>query len=266
MTIGFIGTGNMGTAMIKGYLKGNPAAAESMAAYDSNQDKALTLGRETGIFICADAAELARRSDMIVLAVKPNIYDHVLSGLAEHFSPEKIVISMAAGISTGYIQEFFPYPVKVVRIMPNTPALVNEGMTAVCRNGNVSDREYEQVAELFRAIGKIEFIEEVLMDAAVGISGSSPAYVYMFIEALAEAGIVEGLSEKQSYRMAAQSVLGAAKMVIETGIHPNELRDMVCSPGGTTIEAVKALQRNGFRDNIFDAVRAAADKSRKMTR
>ncbi len=266
MRIGFIGTGNMGTAIIKGYLKKNPEVSGNLAAFDADTEKAAQLSRETGIRICADTVELAGCSDIIVLAVKPNTYEAVLGFLSGHFTPDKTVISMAAGISTGYIERFFDHPVKVVRIMPNTPALVNEGMTALCRNKLVSDEEFHQIAELFDSIGKTEAVSETLMDAVTGVSGSSPAYVYMFIEALAEAGIAQGLPERQSYKFAAQSVLGAAKMVLETGIHPNELRDMVCSPGGTTIEAVKALQGNGFREDIFEAVQAAVDKSRRMTK
>jgi pyrroline-5-carboxylate reductase len=173
---------------------------------------------------------------------------------------------MAAGISIAYIEGFLGAGRKIVRIMPNTPAMVGESMTAVSRNANLGPEEFEGVMGIFRTIGMAAEVDESLMDAVVGVSGSSPAYVYMFIDALAKGAARRGMDELSARIFAAQATLGAAKMVIETGIDPATLRQNVCSPGGTTIEAVETLQKNGFEDIVIKALDAAAEKSQKLSK
>lgn len=278
MKIGFIGTGNMGTAIIKGYLKANPGSCEDLFAYDKDQSKLKALISELGIQGCKNVGEVAKNSDLLILAVKPSGFKEAMEEIAPAIDNSTTVIaSIAAGISIHHIETLYAEeststveknsnPRKVVRIMPNTPALVGQGMSAICRNTWVTDSEFQQVMLVFEAIGKAEEVDEALMDCVVGVSGSSPAYVYLFIEALADGAVAQGMNRSQAYTFAAQSVLGAAEMVLSTGIHPGALKDMVCSPGGTTIEAVQALEKNGFRNAIMEAVQAASAKSKAMSK
>ena len=177
---------------------------------------------------------------------------------------KKLVVSIAAGISLDIIESFLGKDKRIIRVMPNTPALVGEGMAGLSPNELVSDEEAELVKKLFESFGKAEIVPEKLQDAVCGISGSSPAYVFMFIEAMADGAVAEGMPRAQAYKFAAQAVLGSAKMVLETGKHPGELKDAVCSPGGTTIEAVAALEQAGFRSAVIDAERICIDKSRSL--
>ncbi len=267
MKIGFIGTGNMGTALIKGYLAVHKEETNHLFAYDKDSEKLKALTEETGIVGCKSLEELMEHADAAVLAVKPGIFDNLLPEIGKLYHGHQILVSIAAGISISYIEKLVQKEsVKVVRVMPNTPAMVNEGMSALCRNNNISDEEFEAIAELFRSVGRAEIIEERLIDTVIGVSGSSPAYTYMYIEALIDAAVAGGMDRNQAVVFAGQSVLGAAKMVLETGIDPVTLRKNVCSPGGTTIEAVKVLQENGFHGNIVDAFQAAAEKSKIMTK
>lgn len=278
MNIGLIGIGNMGTAIIKGYLVANSGIEKDIYAYDKDGERLKTICKELGIHRCHDIVDATVRSDVLILALKPNVFPEALQEIAPAMDWEnKVIISIAAGISIGYIENLCkelsgykdkkkPFGCKVVRVMPNTPALVGQGMSALCRNRLVSDAEFKLILGIFASIGKAEEVDEKLMDCVTGVSGSSPAYVYLFIEALADGAVAQGMSRKQAYTFAAQSVLGSAEMVLKTGIHPGELKDMVCSPGGTTIDAVQALERNGFRNAIIEAVEVAADKSRAMTK
>ena len=266
MKIGFIGTGNMGSALIKGYVGQNNSNKNNVYAYDALAEKLEALAHEHGIHSCDSIQGIVENCDIIILAVKPDIYESVLEKMGPTIERRHILVSIAAGISISYIESFFKTPVKVVRTMPNTPALVNEGITALSRNINLLEDEFIKVKDIFSAVGKTEIIEEKLMDVIPGVSGSSPAYVYMFIEALADGAVLQGMPRNQAYQFAAQSVLGAAKMVLETSKHPGELKDMVCSPGGTTIEAVASLERNGMRNAIIEAVNICTDKSKKMNK
>ena len=207
---------------------------------------------------------LADTSDIIVLAVKPQVLPQVVEKIQPRIRPEQIVISIAAGISMKELTELMGEDKKIVRVMSNTPAMVGAAMTGVVLNDNVTNEEGRMVLDIFKALGRAELIDEYLMDAVVGISGSSPAYVYMFINALAEGAVREGMSKNQAYIFAAQAVLGSAKMVLESGMHPGELIDMVTSPGGTTIEAIGVLEHNAFSATVIDAVHAAAEKNRQM--
>lgn len=264
MKLGFIGTGNMGLAILRGYLAAGAGDREEIIAFDTDREKLIALKEQLGIQAADSEAAVVKAADMIVLAVKPNVYEAVLPLLKEAVTGEKVLISIAAGIRLAYIESFFGIPIKVIRAMPNTPALTGKGMSALCRNGQVTEGEFEEAMELFGKLGRVEPVTESLMDAVIGVSGSSPAYAYMFIEALADGAVEQGMPRKQAYTFAAQAVMGAAAMVLETGTHPGELKDMVCSPGGTTISAVAVLEEKGFRDAVMSAVRRAAEKSREM--
>jgi pyrroline-5-carboxylate reductase len=266
MNIGFLGTGNMGGAIINGYAKQAITNGDTLFAFDLNTEKVRALAEKIGLIPCATQEDLVTRSDVVILGLKPNIYDAVLPELAPFFTEGKLVVTMAAGISIGFIESYLGANTPIIRIMPNTPAMVNQGMTAVCRNAHVDDKTFQQVFQIFTAIGKAEEVPEELIHCVIGVSGSSPAYTYMYIDALANEAVKNGMSYKQAVIFAAQSVLGAATMVLETGESPEQLRINVCSPGGTTIEAVQVLQTNGFEENIGQAFRAAVTKSKEMTK
>lgn len=266
MKIGFIGVGNMGGSILKGYLVNKQMNPKDIYVCDTDGEKVLQLEKTLGINGCATIEDLTIKSDVIIVGVKPNGFEQVLPKIASVYKENKIIVSMAAGIDMSYIEKFFNNGVKVVRIMPNTAAMVNEAMVAVCRNNNVNDGEFEEVFKLFKAIGLAEEISEDLIHCVIGVSGSSPAYTYMYIDALAEAAVENGMAKKQAIVFAAQAVLGAAKMVLETGIDPVQLRINVCSPGGTTIEAVNTLKENGFEKIIKEGFQAAVDKSKLMVK
>jgi pyrroline-5-carboxylate reductase len=236
MNIGFIGVGNMGSAIAKGYLETQKNA--NISIFDTDKEKTQDLQR-AGCYVCEDIVDLVTRSDVIIIGVKPNNFEGVLPEIAKAYNSKKVVLSIAAGITIAFIEKFVGSDAKVVRTMPNTPALVGEAMTAICRNSNVTDEEMSAVREIFEKVGKVYEISEELVHCSIGVSGSSPAYTYMYIEALAKAAVDNGMDKEQALVCAAQSVLGAAKMVLETGIDPEQLRINVCSPGGTTIEAVQ---------------------------
>jgi pyrroline-5-carboxylate reductase len=266
MKIGFIGTGNMGGAIVKGYLASGGGVRDEISAYDQDGGKLSALAEETGIRMATSVENLVTDADVIILAVKPQNYDEILPVMADMIKGGQITVSMAAGISIGYMEKSLGPSSKIIRIMPNTPAMVGEGMTAVSKNNNVATQEFESVMAIFQTVGKAVAVDESLMDTVIGVSGSSPAYVYMFIDALSKGAALNGMDEEAALVFAAQSVLGAAKMVLETGISPKVLRENVCSPGGTTIEAVEALLRNGFQNNVLEAMQAAIEKSKVMTK
>jgi len=222
--------------------------------------------KQFGIKTTGDNKEVASNSNILFLAVKPHLYSAVINEIREYVKEDCIVITIAAGQTIENVEKDFGRQVKLVRTMPNTPALVGEGMTALCPNKMVSKDEVEEVIKIFNSFGKAEIIEEKLIDAFITVSGSSPAYVFMFIEAMADGAVLQGMPRDKAYNMAAQAVFGAAKMVIETGKHPGELKDMVCSPGGTTIEAVAELEEKGFRAAVISAMKRCADKSKEMSK
>jgi pyrroline-5-carboxylate reductase len=266
MKLSFIGTGNMGGAIIKGCLASSAFAPTDIAAYDKDAEKLTVFAQSTGILARRSISSAIVGADIIFLAVKPMHFDDVLTQLATLIKPEQTALSMGAGISIAYIESFLGAQAKIVRIMPNTPAMVGESMTAVSRNKNITDSAFEDIVKIFSAIGKAQAVDESFMDTVTGISGSSPAYAYMFIDALAKAGMANGMDADSAKLFAAQATLGAAKMVLETGIDPVQLRINVCSPGGTTIEAVQSLQTAGFEEIIARATQAAIEKSKAMTR
>ncbi len=263
-TIGFIGGGNMGRAIMTYLLKQEVYQPHQIMVYDSYTPVMDKLKESLHIKTTRLVNTLADSCDIIVLAVKPQVLPQVVEKIQPRIRPEQIVISIAAGISMKELTDLLGEDKKIVRVMSNTPAMVGAAMTGVVLNDNVTNEEGRMVLDIFKALGRAELIDEYLMDAVVGISGSSPAYVYMFINALAEGAVREGMSKNQAYIFAAQAVLGSAKMVLESGMHPGELIDMVTSPGGTTIEAIGVLEHNAFSATVIDAVHAAAEKNRQM--
>jgi pyrroline-5-carboxylate reductase len=265
MKIGFIGLGNMAKAIIGGILQQNQVDRGDIIGSDLSQEAELTVKEKYGICVFRDNKQVAVEADVLFLAVKPQMMGEVIREIRDSVKSAGIVVSIAAGKTLGFLQENFGRDdVKLVRCMPNTPALVGEGMTGVCGGANVTQEDMDIVLGLLQAFGKASVVPERLMDAVVGISGSAPAYVFMFIEALADEAVAAGMPRQQAYQFAAQAVLGSAKMVLETGKHPGELKDMVCSPGGTTIAAVKVLEEKGFRGVVMDAVEACIEKSKVL--
>lgn len=262
MKLGFIGAGNMAKAIIGGILGSGIVKREEILASDASQQARDTAGA-LGICVTADNLEAAK-CDTVFLAVKPQFYAAVIAQIAPVVTEKTLVVTIAPGWSLEKLAASFGKNVKIVRTMPNTPAMVCAGMTAVCKNEFVTEVELDYVCSLLKSFGKCEVIPERLIDAVIVASGSSPAYVYMFIEALGDGAVREGMPRDMAYRFAAQAVLGSAKMVLETGLHPGALKDMVCSPAGTTIEAVRVLEEKGFRSAVLEAMKACADKSREM--
>jgi pyrroline-5-carboxylate reductase len=262
--IGFIGSGNMASAMMGGLIRNQVISPEEILASAKTEATREKIRENLGVCIAENNSEVAKEANVLVLAVKPQFYGEVIEEIRPFVREEQIMITIAPGWSLEKIQELLGHPQKVVRTMPNTPALVGEGITAFCCSGEVSEKERESVQEILGAFGKAEEVAESLMDVVVSVSGSSPAYVFMMIEAMADAAVADGMPRKQAYTFAAQAVYGSAKMVLETGKHPGELKDMVCSPAGTTIEAVGVLEKKGFRSAIFECMRACVKKVRGL--
>lgn len=261
MKIGFIGLGNMASAMIGGILGAGICGAGDIIGSSKTTKTAAKIAEKYGITACTDNRETARCADVIVLAVKPVFFPEVIAEIRDIVDEDKLVISIAAGRSIDWIEREFGRTLRIVRCMPNTPAMVGEGCTCVCFKEDVSKEDEELVLKLMNSFGKASVLPERLMDAFIGVAGSSPAYVFILIEAMADAAVQAGMPRAQAYAFAAQAVLGSAKMVLETGKHPAELKDMVCSPGGTTIEAVKVLEEKGFRAAVMDAIEACVEKA-----
>ena len=264
MKIGFIGAGNMTQAIIKGILSSKITTPANI--YASNRSKPVLnkLEKEYGINVDTNNNNVAKICNILFLAVKPQFYVSVIKDISSFINNETVIVTIAPGHTLESLEKNFSKKVKIIRTMPNTPAMVCEGMTAVCSNSLVTDNELKYVCSLLNSFGKVETIPEYLMDTVVGVSGSSPAYVYMFIEALADGAVIEGMPRALAYQFAAQAVLGSAKMVLETGLHPGLLKDMVCSPGGTTIEAVRILESKGMRSSIIEAVTGCITKAKKL--
>ncbi len=262
MKVGFIGGGNMATAMIGGILDRNIVGADDIIVSTKTEKSRERVQQTYRVQTTLDNREVAQNCDILILAVKPKFYEEVIKDVRDLIRYEQIVVSIAPGKTLDWLEGTVGKPVKLVRCMPNTPALVGEGMTGVCKNQLLSEEEMKEVCTLLEGFGKVELVEESLMDVVVSVSGSSPAYVFLFIEAMADAAVADGMPRAQAYRMAAQSVLGSAKMVLETGKHPGELKDMVCSPGGTTIEAVRVLEEKGMRSAVIEAMKACTEKAK----
>lgn len=262
--IGFIGLGNMAAAMIGGMLQKGVARPENIIGSARTEATCRRVAEQYGIVTYASNGEVARQADILFLAVKPQFFPEVIGEIRGSVSPQTVIVSIAAGKTLEEIGGLFGGRQKIVRCMPNTPALVLEGCTGVCADDGVSEGELEEVMELLRSFGVAQEVPESLMDVVVGVSGSSPAYVFLFLEAMADQAVAAGMPRKQAYTFAAQAVLGSARLMLETGKHPGELKDMVCSPGGTTIQAVRVLEEKGLRAAVMDAMEACIEKSRNL--
>lgn len=265
MKIGFIGGGNMAGAIACGVISAGLCKKSEIYICDKNS---IVLEKYDDEIHVSENNQEALSGDYIILAVKPSILPCVLKELARVGRSKienKVFISIAAGVSVNTIKSYLGENAKVVRVMPNTPALVLEGMSVLAQCDHcVSQSEFEEVVSIFSSVGRVEILDEKMINTVTGISGSSPAYVYMLIEAMADAGVRDGLSRDVAYRLAAQSVLGASKMVLESGKHPGELKDMVCSPKGTTIEAVAELEKCGFRSAVISAICKCNEKANSL--
>lgn len=264
MKIGFIGCGNMGAAMIGGILDSGSVTGDEVMASARSAGTRKKIQEELKIRLGEDNRQVARFAKILFLAVKPQYYEEVIREIREEVKPDTLVISIAPGKTLCWLKEQFGRELKIIRAMPNTPAMVKAGMTGLCANDLVTEEELKQVLSLMKCFGRAQVVPEHLMDVVPGVSGSSPAYVFLFIEALADGAVAEGMPRAQAYEFAAQAVLGSAKLMLETGLHPGALKDMVCSPGGTTIEAVEVLEEKGLRSAVIAAERACIRKSRDM--
>lgn len=262
--IGFIGCGKMAQAMIGGMLKANIVERSRVLVSARSKDTLEKVEEPFAVRVSTNNREVAMSSDLLFLAVKPDQYEEVILEIHDSIKQDVIVVSMAPGLTLEWLQDRFGREVKLVRTMPNTPSLVGEGMTAFCMNSALTKEDEKAVKVVLESFGKAELIEESLMDSIPAVSGSSPAYVFMMIEALADGAVKQGISRQQAYKLAAQAVLGAAKMVLETGKHPAALKDDVCSPGGATIEAVATLEQNQFKGAILAAMDACYQKTKTM--
>ena len=261
MKLGFIGCGVMANAMMGGIIEAGIYRPEDIIGGDPVEESRIRTQKQQGITTTDNNLTVMEKADVVFFTVKPQYYTDMIAGIRDQVREDHVIISVGAGRTLAYLDDQFGKPVKVVRIMPNTPAQVGEGMTAVCPNQYVSPEETDQVMALLRTFGKAELMPEHLFDIVTGVSGSGPAYVFMFIEALADAAVNGGMPRQQAYTFAAQTVLGSAKMVLETGKHPGQLKDMVTSPAGTTIAGVRVLEEMGFRAAVFEGAAAAAEKS-----
>ena len=250
MKLGFIGTGNMASAIMGGIIKNQIIPANDIIGADVMESGRERVKEQFKIQVTADNHEVINRSDIVILSVKPQFYAEVIAEIKDDVREDQIIITIAPGKTLAWLKEQFGKNVKIVRTMPNTPALVGEGMTAACPNEYMTKEEIAYVL--------------TLLESFVSVSGSSPAYVFMFIEAMADAAVSGGMPRAQAYQFAAQAVLGSAKMVLETGKHPGELKDMVCSPAGTTIEAVRVLEEKGFRSSVIEAMKTCEEISKSM--
>lgn len=260
--IGIIGCGNMGGAILKGALASGVLAPEQAYVYDVNP-AAMETAKALGVNLVSDDEEVCAMSDIILLAVKPQNAAEALS-MCKNALDGKALMSIVAGVTVERLQNMIDGTPRILRIMPNTPALVFEGAFALCSDHDFLEDEIEAAKAIYEKIGVVEMIPEKLIDAVCGLSGGGPAYAAMFIEALADGGVKNGLPRATAYRLAAQTCLGTAKMILETGIHPGALKDMVTSPGGTTIEGCEALERGGMRYAVIDCINVATEKSKRL--
>jgi pyrroline-5-carboxylate reductase len=262
--IGFVGAGNMAEAMIKGLLHSGASRPEDIVASDPRKDRLNFIEELFGISVCEQNPEAVNQADLVILAVKPQIMETVLIELADHLDMSKLIISIAAGISLTTIESHLKKDLRLIRAMPNIAALVLESATAICPGKHAFSEDLGLAKTVFDSIGKTVIIEEGLMDAITGLSGSGPAYLFLIIDAMADAGVKVGLSRDNALTLSAQTVLGAARLLIETGEHPGRLKDMVTSPGGTAIAGLHTLEEGGLRTTLINAVEIATKRSREL--
>jgi pyrroline-5-carboxylate reductase len=264
--VGFIGGGNMGEALIKGLLAASLVPADAVHASDVRIERLRTLAQQYGVQLREDNAALVRDVDIVILAVKPQIMASVVRQIAPAVTRKKLLISIAAGVSTATIRAALGKDARLIRVMPNTPALVLEGVTAIAKAEGLEPGDLDTAGQIFSAVGRVVTLDEELMDAVTGLSGSGPAYVALVVESLADGGVKMGLDRVTAMTLATQTVLGAARLLLETGMHPGALKDMVSSPGGTTIAGIAALEEGGIRHDLIRAVERATQRSRELGR
>ncbi|MDQ6802313.1 MAG: pyrroline-5-carboxylate reductase [Acidobacteriota bacterium] len=262
-SIGFVGAGNMAEAMIRGLLRGKVFAPGEVTASAPREERQRELSEKYGIHVTGANRDAAAQS-IVVLSVKPQILSRVLDEIRDSVRAESLVISIAAGVPVAAIQSKLRTGTRVVRAMPNTPALVDAGATAIARGEHAQESDLEDAKRIFDAVGLTVVLDESLLDAVTGLSGSGPAYVFLILEALSDAGVKVGLSRRTSQLLAAQTLMGSAKMLLETNEHPGKLKDMVTSPGGTAITGLHTLEHGGVRTTLMNAVEAATRRSREL--
>lgn len=264
--VGFIGAGNMGEALLRGLLESRLVSARDILFCETDDDRAAAIKKTYRTRRAADSSEVAGKAGVIFLAVKPGQVNAVLRDIGTSLDKSKLLVSVAAGVSLFQIESRLRSPARLVRVMPNTPALVGEGATAVSCGHSVTAADRRFIMKVFGAVGRAVEIDESHMDAVTGLSGSGPAYVFTMIQGMADGGVKAGLPRPMALELAAQTVLGAARLVLETGGHPMELRDRVASPGGTTIEGIAVLEKAAFEAAAMEAVCAAAERSRNLSK
>jgi pyrroline-5-carboxylate reductase len=262
-TVGFIGTGNMAEALIRGLLQAGVADKGQILGSDPREERCREMGERYGVRVIEDNAAVAGEAEILVLSVKPQVMATVLEEVAVHIHPHALVVSIAAGIPLAAIEGKLPQA-RVIRTMPNTPALVGAAATAIAAGGHATAEDIKAARRIFDSVGTTVVLEEAQMDAVTGLSGSGPAYIFLIIEALSDAGVKVGLSRYNAQALAAQTVLGSAKLLIETNEHPGRLKDMVTSPGGTAIAGLHTLEAGGLRTTLMNAVEEATRRSREL--
>ena len=262
--VGFVGAGNMGEALIKGLVEANLVPAEAIYATDVRLERLKELDRQYGIQVASDNEAMVRAVDIVILAVKPQIMEAVLQEIAPAVTRRKLLISIAAGVSTAKIRAALAKDARLIRVMPNTPALVLEGVTAIAKADGLEAGDLDVAGEIFSAVGRVVTLDEGSMDAVTGLSGSGPAYVAVVVESLADGGVKMGLDRITAMTLATQTVIGAARLLLQTGMHPGALKDMVSSPGGTSIAGIAALEEGGIRNTFIKAVERATLRSREL--
>ena len=265
-TIGFVGAGNMAEALIRGLVRGGHIAADRVHASGPRRERLDELRTAYAIHVTPDNREVARTCSLVVLAVKPQILDKVLREIGDQLKPGTLVVSIAAGVDTEAIETAVAEGVRVVRAMPNTPALVGAGATAISPGRHAGEADLATAKALFDAVGITVTLDETHLDAVTGLSGSGPAYIFLILEALSDAGVKVGLSRRNAQRLAAQTVMGSAKMLLETDEHVGRLKDMVTSPGGTAIAGLHTLEEGGLRTTLINAVETATKRARELGR
>ena len=262
--IGFIGCGNMGKAMVGALISSNQISMDQLMISVRSEESKAAIMEKWPIKTTLDNKEVAMYADIIFIAVNPKQYEEVIKEIRDCIDYNKILVSIAAGVKSKQMDEWIGSESKFVLSMPNTPVLVNAGMTAIYPNEHITAQELETICSLFNVFGEYEIIEEDDFEAFIALCGSSPAYFFVLIEAMADAAVKLGLDRKKAYRMAEQAMLGSAKLALQTGVHPAELKDQVCSPGGATIAAIAELEAQGFRHSIIKGMEICADHSKKM--
>jgi len=264
LTIGFLGAGRMATALAQGFVRTGIVRSGQIFASDVIPAACKAFGAATGARICASNADVLKSASVLFLAVKPQQAAEVLAEIQPAFTPRHLLISIAAGLTISRMESALPVKARVIRVMPNTPALVGASASGFAAGKSATASDAKLTERLLAAVGIALQVKEAQLDAVTGLSGSGPAYVYQFIEALSDGGVASGLPRDLATKLAAQTVLGAAKMVLETGEHPGALKDAVTSPGGTTIEGIHELEKGKLRGTVMNAVRAASEKSKKL--